>query len=158
MTEAPRRPAAPAKAGFVIGFLTGYEFDWLSVVMRITTTEVVILSPSSLNLADGLTRGKINFAFTRHEKNAPGVVVTHLLDEPLLALLPTGHALASKDAIMPEDIISVPLIGVPRNKSPALRAITDAYGSKLGIDLTPGHHVDNLFTAMTLAASTRVSR
>jgi LysR family hca operon transcriptional activator len=36
-----------------------------------------------------------------------------------------------------------------------LRAVTDAYGARLGIDLTPDHHVDNLSMAMSLVASTR---
>ena len=158
-TEATRRAATPAKAVFVIGFLTGYEFDWLSVVMRIMrdalpTTEIVIHSLSSPDLADGLTRGKIDLAFMRHEKNAPGVLFTHLSDEPLIALISRDHPLAGKDAIMPEDIAGLPLIGVPHDKSPALRAVTDAYGAKLGIDLTPDHSVDNLSMAMTLVAST----
>ena len=157
--EATRRAATPAKASFVIGFLTGYEFNWLPAVMRIMqdalpTTEIVILSLSSPDLADGLTRGKIDLAFMRREKNAPGDVFTHLLDEPLIVLLPGGHALASKDAVTPADITSMPLIGVPHDKSPALRAVTDAYGAKLGIDLTPDHNVDNLSMAMTLVAST----
>ena len=155
---ATRRAATPAKATFVIGFLTGYEFDWLSAVMRIMrdalpTTEIVIHSLSSLDLADGLTRGKIDLAFMRHEKNAPGVVFTRLADEPLIALLPSDHPLASKDAIASADIEGMPLIGVPHDKSPALRAVTDAYGAKLGIDLTPDHYVDNLSMAMTLVAS-----
>jgi LysR family hca operon transcriptional activator len=155
--EATRRAAMPAKTSFVIGFLTGYEFDWLSAVMRIMrdalpTTEILILSLSSLDLADGLTRGKIDLAFLRRE-NAPRVVFTRLIDEPLIALLPSGHALASKQAITPEDITGMPLIGVPHDKSPALRAVTDAYGARLGIDLTPDHYVDNLSMAMTLVAS-----
>ncbi len=120
-TEATRRAAAPAKASFVIGFLTGYEFDWLSAVMHIMrdalpTTEIVILSLASVDLADGLTRGKIDLAFMRHEKNAPGVVFTRLIDEPLIALIATDHALARKDAIAPDDIAGLPLIGVPYDK------------------------------------------
>ena len=117
------------------------------------TNEVVIHSLSSTDLAEGLTRGKIDLAFMRHEKNAPGVVFTHLADEPLIALLPSNHTLASKDTITPRDIRGMPLIGVPHGKSPALRAVTDAYGAKLGIDLTPDHYVDNLSMAMTLVAS-----
>ena len=158
-TEATRRAAAPAKASFVIGFLTGYEFDWLSAVMHIMrdalpTTEIVILSLSSPDLADGLARGKIDLAFMRHEQNAASVVFTRLIDEPLIALLPSGHALASKDAITPADIEGMTLIGVPYDKSPALLAVPDAYGANLGIALPPAHYVDNLSMAMTLVAST----
>ena len=77
-----------------------------------------------------------------------------MIDEPLIALIATDHALARKDAIAPGDIAGLKLIGVPYDRSPALRAVTDAYGAKLGIDLTPDHYVDNLSMAMTLVAST----
>ncbi|MDL2400176.1 LysR substrate-binding domain-containing protein [Rhizobium mayense] len=158
--EATRRAAAPAKASFVLGFLTGYEFDWLPAVMRIMrdelpNTEVVILSLSSPDLADGLMRGKIDLAFLRHERNAPGIVFTRLTDEPLIVLMPVDHHLTERSAITPDDITGEQLVGVPHDKSPALRAVTDAYGVKLGIDLTPDHYVDNLAMAMSLVTSTR---
>ena len=74
--EATRRAGASAKATFVIGFLTGYEFEWLTPVLRILrdglpNTEVVILSLSSPELADALVRGKVDLAFMRKERNAP---------------------------------------------------------------------------------------
>jgi LysR family hca operon transcriptional activator len=158
--EATRRAAAPAKASFVLGFLTGHEFDWLPSVMRIMrdelpNTEVVILSLSSPDLADGLMRGKIDLAFLRHERDAPGIVFVRLIDEPLIVLMPVDHPLVARDSIAAEDIAGEQLVGVPHDKSPALRAVTDAYGAKLGIDLTPNHYVDNLSMAMSLVASTR---
>ena len=157
--EATRRAAAPAKASFVLGFLTGHEFEWLPAVMGIMrdelpNTEVVIHSLSSLDLADGLMRGKIDLAFLRRQLNTPGVVYTLLRNEPLIVLMPADHRLAARDAIRPQDIVEEQLIGVPAAKSPALRAVTDAYGAKLGIDLTPDLDVDNLSMAMSLVAST----
>ncbi len=157
--EATRRAATPAKATFALGFLTGYEFQWLAAVMNIMRealpkTEVVIHSLSSPELADGLTRGKIDLAFLRHEANARGIVFTRLIDEPLIVLMPAAHRLTSRQAITPQDIAGEKLVGVPHDKSPALRAVTDAYGATLGIDLTPGHLVDNLSMAMSLIAST----
>ena len=156
---ATQRAAKPAKASFVLGFLTGYEFDWLPAVMGIMrdelpNTEVVIHSLSSPDLADGLMRGKIDLAFLRHEKNAPGIVFTKLRDEPLIVLMTADHRLATRKAIRPEDIAGEQLVGVPVAKSPALRAVTDAYGAKLGINLAPDHDVDNLSMAMSLVAST----
>jgi LysR family hca operon transcriptional activator len=157
--EATRRAAAPAKASFVLGFLTGHEFEWLPAVMGIMrdelpNTEVVIHSLSSLDLADGLMRGKIDLAFLRRQPNTPGVVYTLLRNEPLIVLMRADHRLAARDAIRPQDIVEEQLIGVPAAKSPALRAVTDAYGAKLGIDLTPDLDVDNLSMAMSLVAST----
>ncbi|WP_323989950.1 LysR family transcriptional regulator [Nguyenibacter sp. L1] len=158
--EATRRAAVPAKPSFVLGFLTGYEFDWLPAVMRIMrdelpNTEVVLLSLSSPDLAEGLMRGKIDLAFLRHERNAPGIVFTRLIDEPLIVLMPVDHPLTARSAVTSEDIIGEERVGVPHDKSPALRAVTDAYGAKLGIDLTPDHDVDNLAMAMSLVTSTR---
>jgi LysR family transcriptional regulator, hca operon transcriptional activator len=158
--EATRRAAVPAKASFVIGFLTGHEFEWLPAVMAIMrdqlpNMEIVILSLSSPDLADGLMRRKIDLAFLRHERNAPGIVFTRLIDEPLIVLMPADHHLTARNAITAADIVSEQLVGVPHDKSPALRSVTDAYGAKLGIDLTPDHYVDNLSMAMSLVASTR---
>ena len=157
--EATRRAATPAKASFVLGFLTGHEFEWLPAVMNIMrdelpNTEVVIHSLSSPDLADGLMRERIDLAFLRHERNTPGIVYRLLRNEPLIVLMPADHRLAVRDAIRPEDIVGEQLVGVPADKSPALRAVTDAYGAKLGIDLTPDHNVDNLSMAMSLVAST----
>jgi LysR family hca operon transcriptional activator len=157
--EATKRAAIPAKQSFIIGFLTGYEFQWLAAVMEILrdelpNTEVVILSLSSPELADRLMRGKIDLAFLRHEQRAPGIIFTRLLDEPLIVLMRADHRLTSRDAILPADITGEQIVGVPHDKSPALRSVTDAYAKKLGLDLTPDHLVDNLSMAMSLVAST----
>jgi LysR family transcriptional regulator, hca operon transcriptional activator len=157
---ATRRAGTSAKSSFVLGFLTGCEIEWLPAVMAIMrdelpNTEVVILSLSSPELADGLMRGKIDLAFLRHERNAPGIVFTRLIQEPLIVLMPADHPLTARAAITVEDIVGEQLVGVPQDKSPALRAVTDAYGAKLGIDLTPDHLVDNISMAMSLVASTR---
>ena len=159
MVEATRRAAMPAKATFVVGFLTGYEFEWLAAVLgimrdQLPATEVVILSQSSPDLAAGLMRGRIDLAFLRHEKNTKGVIFTLLRDEPLIVLMPADHWLTARDTIRPQDIAAEQLIGVPGDKSPALRAVTDSYGLKIGVDLTPDHDVDNLSMAMSLVAST----
>lgn len=139
--EATRRAAMPTRASFVLGFLTGHEFEWLPAVMGIMrdelpSTEVVIHSLSSPDLADGLMRGKIDLAFLRHERNAAGIVFNLLRNEPLIVLMPADHRLAARDTVRPEDIAGEQLVGVPHDKSP------------------PDHYVDNLSMAMSLVAST----
>jgi LysR family hca operon transcriptional activator len=158
--EATRRAAFPAKASFVLGFLTGYEFEWLAAVMRILSaelpsTEVIFRSMSSPELAEGLMRGKVDLAFLRREKSSHGIVFTQLKEEPLIVLMPADHQLTKRQAIRPQDLAKESIVGVPRETSPALRAVTDAYGKKIGIDLTPEHLVDNLSMAMSIVASTR---
>jgi LysR family hca operon transcriptional activator len=157
--EAARRAAQPGKTSFALGFLTGYEFEWLTPVMTILRdhlpdTEMVIHSLSSPDLAAGLLRGRIDLAFLRHERNVPGITFKRLRDEPLIVLMPADHRLAARDTIRPRDISPEQLVGVPMMKSPALRNVIDAYAKQIGIDLTPDYEVDNLSMAMSLVAST----
>jgi len=75
-TEAARRVAHPAKACFVMGFLTGHELSWMPEALRILRDElpnidVMISSQYSPLLADGLSKGKIDAAFLRREKGVP---------------------------------------------------------------------------------------
>jgi LysR family hca operon transcriptional activator len=157
--EATRRAAAPAKPSLTLGFLTGYEFEWLPAIMRLMhealpNTEVVIHSLSSPDLAAGLMDGRLDLAFLRRERNTPGIVFSTLREEPLIVLMTADHRLTARETIRPADIGAERLIGVPADKSPALRAVTDAYGARLGIDLTPDFDVDNLSMAMSLVVST----
>ncbi len=157
--EAARRVAAPPRADFVLGFLTGHEFDWLPGVMAILHEElpdaqVTVLSRSSPDLAAGLMRGKVDLALLRAERTAPDVTFDSLGAEPLIVLMPPDHRLAVRSTVRPQDLAAERLIGVPAATSPVLRAVTDAYGRRIGIDLAPHYEVDNLSMAISLVVST----
>jgi LysR family hca operon transcriptional activator len=157
--EAARRAAHPAKASFVVGFLTGYEMDWLPPLMTILgdelpNTEVTIVSQQSPDLAAGLLRGKIDLAFMRQEKDTPGLTYRLLRREPLVVLMRADHRLVDRAAIRPEDLADEMLVGVPGSNSPALRDVTDRYGTRIGVNLTPDHEALNLAMAISLVAST----
>ncbi len=77
--EAARRAAQPSKTSFVVGFLTGYEMEWLPALMSILreelpNIEIVVRSEQSPDLANALVRGKADVAFLRREERAPGLV------------------------------------------------------------------------------------
>jgi len=157
--EAARRAAEPAKTSFTIGFLSGYELDWLPAVMSILRDalpdiEVVITSQESPNLAAALVRGKIDVAFLRPEKQASGLAYRLLRKDPLIVVMPAAHRLAAQESVSPEDIVGETLIGVPAWNAPQLRAVTDRYAAQIGIDLTPNHEALNLSMAFSLIAST----
>jgi LysR family hca operon transcriptional activator len=157
--EAARRAAEPAKTSFTIGFLSGYEMDWLPAVMSILRDalpdiEVVITSQESPNLAAALVRGKIDVAFLRPEKQASGLTYRLLRKDPLIVVMPAAHRLAAQDSVSPEEIADETLIGVPAWNAPQLRAVTDRYAAQVGIDLTPDHEALNLSMAFSLVAST----
>jgi LysR family hca operon transcriptional activator len=159
-TEAARRAAQSARSSFAIGFLTGYEMDWLPAVMSILraelpNTEVVIHSQDSPDLAAGLIRGKIDLAFLRPEKRAPGLKFRPLRKDPLVVLMPRDHALATRTSIRPQDIAGETFIGVSATRAPTLKAVIEDYARRNGVDLKPDHQAENIAMAISMVASTR---
>jgi LysR family hca operon transcriptional activator len=156
--EAARRVAQPGKASFVLGFLTGHEVMWLPEALRILreelpSIEITLSSQSSPELAGALMRGKVDVAFLRREIQAPGLAFKFLIKEPLVAVLPSGHRLAARKAIRPQDIAGEPYI-TPTKAAPALKAVIDDYTARTGITLKPEYEAENLSMAMSLVAST----
>ncbi len=157
--EAARLAARPPKASFVIGFLTGYEMEWLPALMSILreelpNIEVVVRSEQSPDLANALMRGRLDVAFLRREERVSGLVYKLLRREALIVLMPANHKLTVRKTIRPGDLVGETLIGVPNSNSPVLRAVTDQYAKQVGIDLTPDHEALNLAMAISLVAST----
>jgi LysR family hca operon transcriptional activator len=156
-TEAARRAAQPPRTLFAIGFLTGYEMDWLPAVMEILraelpSTEVVIHSQDSPDLAAGLTHGKIDLAFMRPEKQASGLQFRLLRKDPLIVLMPRDHALAARSSIRPKDIAGQTFIGVSPVRAPTTWAAINDYLRPIGVK--PDHQAENLAMAISLVAST----
>jgi LysR family transcriptional regulator, hca operon transcriptional activator len=156
--EAARKAAQPARTTFAIGFQTGQEMNWLSRAMRLLRDElkniqVTVCSDYSPDLAEALARGRLDVAFLRAE---PGYDLGYeVVDrEPLIVLMPRDHRLASRKAIHPREFAGEIFI-VGSNKATVLRAVTDDYLRRCGLDIKPDHGVDNLAMAMSLVASTR---
>jgi DNA-binding transcriptional LysR family regulator len=61
--------------------------------------EITLASQSSPELAGALMRGKVDVAFLRREKDAPGIAFKPLIREPLVVVLPAGHRLAAQKAV-----------------------------------------------------------
>src|SRR4030081_3860323 len=156
--EAARRAAQPAKKTFAIGFQTGHEMNWLPRAMHVLREElkniqVTVTSDYSPDLAEALARGRLDGAFLRVEPPFALCyeVVAH---EPLIVLMPSDHRLTSREAIHPREFVGEIFIG-GSNKATVLRAVTEDYLRRSGLDIKLDHGVDNLAMAMSLVASTR---
>ena len=156
--EAARKAAQPAKQTFAIGFQTGHEMNWLPRAMHVLrdelkSIEVTVSSDYSPDLAEALARGRLDLAFMRVE---PGYDLGyHVVDrEPLIVLMPSDHRLTAKQAIHPRELVGEIFIG-GSNKATVLRAVTEDYLRRSGVDIKLDHGVDNMAMAMSLVASTR---
>jgi LysR family hca operon transcriptional activator len=108
----------------------------------------------TVTLADALMRGKLDVAFMRPEARAPDLIYRLVRKEPLVAVLPSDHRLASREAIDAREIASETFISVSHT-APTLRIVIDDYLKRIGLDIRPDHEVDNIAMAMSLVASTR---
>jgi LysR family hca operon transcriptional activator len=156
--EAACKAAQPARKMFAIGFQTGHEVNWLPQVMHVLrdelkNIEVRVSSDYSPDLAEALARGRLDLAFLRVE---PGYDLEYqVVDrEPLIVLMPSDHRLTAKQAIHPRELVGEIFIG-GSNKATVLRAVTEDYLRRSGVDIKLDHGVDNLAMAISLVASTR---
>jgi len=79
----------------------------------------------------------------------------HVVDrEPLIVLMPSDHRLTPRQAIHPRELVGEIFIG-GANKAHVLRAVTEEYLRRSGVDINLDHGVDNMAMAMSLVASTR---
>jgi LysR family hca operon transcriptional activator len=156
--EGARRAEQPEKPVFVIGFLAGQEVVWLPHALRIIReeapgVEIILSSQSSPELALALMRGKMDVAFLRRETQTVGLSFRFLTKEPLIAVLPADHRLASRKKIRPHDLARESYIS-PARLAPVLKSVIDDYAATVGITLKAAYDAENLSGAMSLVAST----
>ncbi|PPQ18091.1 transcriptional regulator [Bradyrhizobium sp. AC87j1] len=157
-TDGARRTAEPQRPALSMGFLVGLEVMWLPHLLRILReeapeVEVTLCTQSSPELTLALMRGKLDVAFLRPEKESAGLIFKMLAKEPLIAVLPADHRLASRKRIRPQDLAREIYVSSART-SPVLQAAIDDYASKIGITLKAKYEGENISSAMSLVAST----
>jgi LysR family transcriptional regulator, hca operon transcriptional activator len=156
--ETARSAAQPAKKTFAIGFQTGLEMSWLPQAMQVLHDElcnihVTVSSDDSPDLAEALARGQLDLAFMRTEPNYD--LEYHVVDrEQLIVLMPSDHRLTARETIRPQDFVGEIFIG-GSDKATVLRAVTENYLRRSGLDIKLEHGVDNMAMAISLVASTR---
>ncbi|MDX6665567.1 MAG: LysR family transcriptional regulator, hca operon transcriptional activator, partial [Solirubrobacteraceae bacterium] len=115
--------------------------------------QVTVSSDYSPDLAEALARGRLDLAFLRVEPDSD--LEYHVVDhEPLIVLMPSDHRLTEREEVRPQDFVGEIFIG-GTNKAGVLRAVTEDYLRRAGLDIKLDHGVDNMAMAMSLVASTR---
>jgi LysR family hca operon transcriptional activator len=155
--EGARRAAQPEKPVFTIGLLAGQEVAWLPHALRIIREEaplvqIMLSSQPSPQLALALMRGKLDVAFLRRETQTLGLSLKFLTKQPLIAVLPADHRLASRKTIPPEDLAREIYISATR-VAPVLESVIDDYAATIGITLKADYVAETQSTAVSLVAS-----
>ena len=160
-TDGARQVAQPKMPVISMGFLVGLEVTWLPHLLRIIREEapeieVMLCSQSSPELALALMRGKLDVAFLRPEKQSLGLSFKLLAKEPLIAVLPAGHRLASRKKLRLQDLAAEIYVSSART-SPVLQSVIQDYAASAGITLQAKYESENISSAMSLVASTAES-
>jgi LysR family hca operon transcriptional activator len=153
--EAARRVGQPARKTFAIGFQSRDELaaSGMHVLSDELNIQVIISTDYSPGLAEALIRGRLDVAFLRVEPTFD--LCYDVVDrELLIVLVPSDHRLTSREAIHPREFVGEIFIG-GSNKATVLRAVTEDYLRRSGLDIKLDHGVDNMAMAMSLVASTR---
>jgi len=157
--EAARRVGRAERTSVTLGFLTGYEIELLTPVLRILQSElpsinVAIQSQFSPKLADGLQSGKIDVAFLRPERDRPGLEFKLLKRDPLCVVLPLSHPLARQRAIHPRALAGQIFVSVGIASAPTLRRVIDTWLAPKSLSFPAVHEAENLSMAVSLILST----
>ena len=163
--QSARQIAYPTKPSFALGFMIGHDTTWLPEALKLLHDElpnihVVISTQNSPQLAAALLYGGIDVAFLRREDGSSDLDFRTLVEEPFEVFLPSNHPLADKKTIALREIARETFINVSgtalsiSGKQPALRRTIDRFLNDNGIEITPGHEVDNLGGVMSLISST----
>jgi LysR family hca operon transcriptional activator len=154
-----------AKPSFALGFMIGHDSTWIPKALdvlhdKLPEIHVVISTQNSPQLAAALSQGLIDVAFLRQEDGGPGLEYLLLGEEPLEIYLPKDHPLAQRTALSLQEIAGETFLSISgtamsaSGRPPALRLAIDRYLKKSGVNIKPGHEVDNLGGVMSLIVST----
>ena len=155
---AVRQAAQTERPTFIMGFLSGYELDFLPPIMAVlhdqwTATELVIQSSSSPKLLLALSSGKVDAALLRPGLTPSSLSSRLIASERLVVALPSNHCLTCASKLGVRDLVGHPFIAMSRTDSPALRLAIDNYLQMVGVELTHDHEAQNLPMAISLIVS-----
>lgn len=154
---AARRAARPAKASFSVGFLTGQEVEWLSLVTQLLRDQLKdidfrVTSDFSPGVAAAVQQGVIDIGISRLEPQ-PDVTYKVIAHEPIVVVLPHDHFLAARDEIVPNDLNGVSFVGYTDTPH-VLRGVVENYLREHEVSVAPTHFLDGFATGISLVAST----
>ena len=157
-SEAAKRAGKENQARLAVGFLTGFEIDWLPKVLEIlrgklNETDLIVSSKSTPSLVKSLINGEVDLAFLRPDPQVTELSFKTVLTEPIMAFLPVEHELASHQFIDPADLEGQPLIRLSKVHAPAVRSLVDGYLDRVGVRTGPGPEADNMSMVISLTLS-----
>jgi LysR family transcriptional regulator, hca operon transcriptional activator len=156
--QVARQAAQSEKQSLTIGFISGYELEWFPKVIEmfrpeLESVEIAVQSRMSPELTQALVSGEIDVALLRVETRSNDLVFRPLFTEPLVALMPVDHRLASSSILDAKSFAGEFMIGMAKRTSPTLRRLADNYLAESSVTVRRGPEAENLTMAVGLVLS-----
>jgi LysR family transcriptional regulator, benzoate and cis,cis-muconate-responsive activator of ben and cat genes len=89
----------------------------------------------TLGLAEDVAKGTLHAGFGYLPITHPDLLVYPLAEEPVLVCMPSGHPLAAKAVVRPQDLDGEPIIAAGREIFPVLHQLVSEFFEDFGIKL-----------------------
>lgn len=103
--------------------------------------EILLVEETSVEVLTALNSDQADLGFISGTLDAAGLSVFHWMRDELVAILPTGHPLASRDRIQFKVLLDYPFVAMQRGS--ALVALFEQAARKLGRSLLPCAYLVN---------------
>lgn len=158
IVESTRKIGNNEKQWFGIGFVPSTLYGFIPEVIRAmrgldSKVEVGLSELITTQQLEALKAGRIDIGFGRILLEDPAIVRTVLLEEPLVAVLPVGHALLKKKALTLDDLDGQPFVLYPARPRPSFADHVMGLCRAHGRSLRVVHEANELQTAIGLVAS-----
>lgn len=157
--ESAVRHAASGELGTVrIGFVASAALGLvptilLAVQQRWPRLELELVEATTGEQLTALRSGELDIGIAREVHPSPDLLVTPLVEERLLAAVPSGHPLADRGRIALHDLREQAFIAPPRGATPLLSDHVAALCAAAGFRQTIAHHALQFPTILGLVAA-----
>jgi len=153
------RHAASGELGTVrIGFVASAALGLvptilLAVQQRLPRLELELVEATTGEQLTALRSGELDIGIAREAHPSPDLLVTPLVEERLLAAVPTGHPLADQGRVTLHDLRDEAFIAPPRGATPLLSDHVAALCAAAGFRQTIAHEALQFPTILGLVAA-----
>ena len=144
------------KTLFSIGFVPSVFYGQLPLMVRRLrknkNLEIVLHELTTRDQIEALKTGKIDIGFGRVHTDDPEIEQERLFEEPLLAAIPSGHALGKSTPSL-QELAEIPMITFPTGPGAQFADFTQGLFYNRGLRSNVSQQVNDLQTALSLVAS-----
>jgi len=156
--EVARAAGRGEAGGLAIGFVTSAVFTLLPAILR----EFHALHPKvemrcrgipPVRQLESLRRRELDVAIVRTPVREEGLSAQTLLNEPLVAVLPSDHPLALRGRLRLGDLAGAPFVSMGRETAPSFYGVVMTACHRAGFSPELAHEVVDLQTVLALVAA-----